>query len=77
MKGKKIVSAVLVLSMVLAFAPVNIQAAAKPKISNKKVTIAVKGKKKVTIKNVKKVTGLKWTSKSKKIAKPRLFTAQP
>lgn len=71
-KHIKMISMMLVASLLCSFAPADIQAKAKkPKLTKKKITVTVGYKKKVKSKNTKKSTRVKivQSKKSKKIAK--------
>lgn len=72
MKGKKILSTVLAVALVVTGVNVTAQkteAAKKPAIAKKNVSVNVKGTVKLKLKNATKSTRVKWSVKSKKIAK--------
>lgn len=63
LKGALLLGAILVFST-----GTQVEAKAKPKLSNKKITITVGQKKKLKVKNFKKKKKIKWSSKNKAIA---------
>lgn len=63
LKGALLLGAILVFST-----GTQVEAKAKPKLSNKKITITVGQKKKLKVKNFKKKKKIKWSSKNSKIA---------